>query len=166
MSLVEEVREKGSVRVEWKKGNPVVNWAEHRNIFKILWNMVIVSVTTYAPIRLKNWIYRNFLGMKIGKNSGIAIGVKVDYIYPELIEIGDNVIVGQEATLLTHEYMQDHLRFGKVVIEDGACVGAHSIVRSGVKIGKNSVLGIGSMAHEDIDEGEVWVGRPMKKIKG
>lgn len=50
MRLLDEVKEKGVVRVEWKKGNPVVNWTEHRNILRIIWNILIVWATTYAPI--------------------------------------------------------------------------------------------------------------------
>jgi len=165
MNIKERVEEEGTVYIPWSETNPVFSWVKHRNVFRILLNILVIWSTAYAPLRLKNFLYRHILKVKIGKDSALAPGVRLDYVYPDLIEIGDDVIVGQDAVILTHEYMQDHLRFGKVHIEDGACVGAKSIVRSGVTIGEKAVLGIGSMAHKDIGEGEVWVGRPMQRLK-
>lgn len=49
--------------------------------------------------------------------------------------------------------------------EDGAFIGGNSIILKGVKIGKNSVVGAGSVVTRDIPDGEIWAGNPARKIR-
>lgn len=52
-----------------------------------------------------------------------------------------------------------------VRIKSGAWIGGHSIILKGVTIGKNSVIGAGSIVTHDIPDNEVWAGNPAKYIK-
>lgn len=52
-----------------------------------------------------------------------------------------------------------------IYIEDGAFIGGNSIILKGVKIGKNSVVGAGSVVTRDIPDGEIWAGNPARKIR-
>ena len=54
---------------------------------------------------------------------------------------------------------------GPIVIEEGAWLGAHVTVCSGVKIGKNSIIGAGSVVTKDIPSYSVAVGVPARVIK-
>lgn len=53
----------------------------------------------------------------------------------------------------------------EVYISEGAFIGAHSIILKGITIGKNSVIGAGSVVTQDIPNDEVWAGNPAKFIK-
>ena len=52
-----------------------------------------------------------------------------------------------------------------IVIEDNVFIGADCIIRKGVTIGKNSVVGMRSMVLHDIPANCVAVGNPAKVIK-
>ncbi|HXW99091.1 MAG TPA: hypothetical protein VEI51_05160, partial [Methanomicrobiales archaeon] len=52
--------------------------------------------------RINRSIYR-LRGSKIGKNVQITHGVFLEEIYPELITIGDNVQIGPNVIIVTHD---------------------------------------------------------------
>ena len=136
-----------------------------RNIFRILLNAFTLKVSGCLPLRAKNIFIRRCFGMKIGRNVGIAPGVFFDVLYPELITIQDNAIIGYKVNVLCHEAIQHKLRIGRVVIKDNAVIGAFSTIRSGVTVGKNSIVAMNSFVNKDIPDNELWGGVPARKIK-
>ena len=52
----------------------------------------------------------------------------------------------------------------KVVIEDSVFIGAYSIILKGVTIGKNSIVGAGSVVRESIPPNQIWAGNPAKFV--
>jgi len=54
---------------------------------------------------------------------------------------------------------------GKVLIKEGAFIGAGSILLKGVMIGRHSVVGAGSVVTKDIPDNEIWGGNPAKFIR-
>ena len=53
----------------------------------------------------------------------------------------------------------------EVIIKSYAFIGADSIILKGVCVGKNSVVGAGSVVTKSIPDNEVWAGNPAKFIK-
>jgi acetyltransferase-like isoleucine patch superfamily enzyme len=51
-----------------------------------------------------------------------------------------------------------------IVIGPDAFIGAHTIVLKGVTIGRGAVVGAGSLVASDIPDGEIWAGRPARRI--
>lgn len=49
-----------------------------------------------------------------------------------------------------------------ITIEDGAIIGAKVVIKAGVKIGKNSVVAMGSVVTKDVPENVVVIGIPAK----
>ena len=47
-----------------------------------------------------------------------------------------------------------------VTIEDGAIIGARSVIKAGVTVGKNSVVAMGSVVTRDVPENVVVIGSP------
>jgi len=91
------------------------------------------------------------------------------------IEIGDDVMMGSGI----HMYVHNH-RFDKmdvpliqqgyypskgICIKDGAWIGANSILLPGVTIGRNSVVGAGSVVTKSVPDFSVVGGNPAKFIK-
>lgn len=52
-----------------------------------------------------------------------------------------------------------------VIIKENAFIGAHSIILKGVTIGKNSIIGAGSVVTRSIPDNQIWAGNPAKFIR-
>jgi serine acetyltransferase len=125
---------------------------------------VITNSLKHLPsLALKRGILRR-LGMKLGKNVTIASGVTLDYFFPELIEIGDNTIIGMDAMLLTHEFLHDRWRSGKVTIGSNVLIGARSTVLAGVTIGDGAKISAMSLVHKSVPEQAFVGGVPIGVI--
>ena len=90
------------------------------------------------------------------------------------IYVGNHVMFGPHVTLTTAnhpiapELREKGLQYAKdIVIEDNVWIGANVTVLPGVTIGKNSVIGAGSVVTKDIEADTVAMGipcRPVRKI--
>lgn len=52
-----------------------------------------------------------------------------------------------------------------IIIKDGAWIASGVIVCGGVTIGKNAVVGAGSIVTHDIPDNEMWIGQPARYHK-
>lgn len=107
-------------------------------------------------------------GGKIG--TGCALyGVNFDYNFSFLIEVGNNVRMSFGVTIVAHDALvQDcingYTKIGKVIIEDNVIVGCNTTILPNVHIGKNSIIGAGSVVCKDVEPGIVVAGNPAKYI--
>lgn len=103
--------------------------------------------------------------LRIGNNCGFS-GVTIWCF--DKITIGNNVRVGANVTIMDGDAHQDDPRAGKncpIKIEDNVWIGANAIVLKGVTIGRNSLIGAGSVVAKDIPENVVAAGNPCRVIK-
>lgn len=166
------------------------DWYQPGNRIKLfLWylvNLIFINSYTPIPIIFKLFILRLF-GARIG--VGVMIKPKVNIKYPWLLEIHDNVWIGenawidnlakvtihsnvcisQGAMLLcgNHNYKKTtfDLMLGEIILEDGVWIGAQSVVCPGVKCKSHSVLTVGSVATKDLEAYSIYQGNPACKIK-
>lgn len=157
-------------------------------IKRTLWFCVnAVFFTTYFPFsRFKRALLRMF-GAKVGK--GVVLKPSINIKYPWRLEIGDhawigekvwidnlvtvkignNACVSQGAMLLTgnHNYKKStfDLLTGEIIIEEGAWVGAQSVVCPGVTCASHSVLSVGSVAVKDLEPYGIYQGNPAVKVR-
>ena len=117
--------------------------------------------------------------LSIGDNSGIS---NTAITVAESVNIGRNVFIGAGCKIYDTDFhpIEAEFRFGdtaditrtktkRIIIEDGAFIGGHSIILKGTHIGENSVIGAGSVVAGNIPANEIWAGNParfIKKIKG
>ena len=96
-------------------------------------------------------------------------------LYPQLIRIHNNVVVGKRVEFVTHDglyaifnYMQKDVRVqekvGCIEVHDNVFIGANSIVLYGVSIGPNAVVAAGSVVTKDVPPNSVVGGVPAKVI--
>ncbi|MFD2614028.1 acyltransferase [Paenibacillus gansuensis] len=134
--------------------------------FKAVKNFICIQITRYTPsLRMKNWIYRNLLGMKVGEHTAFALMVMVDVFFPERIKVGSNTIIGYNTTILAHEYLTREYRLGDVVIGSNVMIGANCTLLPGVTIGDNAVVAAGSVVHRDVEAGAFVGGNPLRSLR-
>jgi len=103
--------------------------------FRALVRYSISTILYPMPFsRIKVLFYR-MCGMKIGKNVYIAPAVYIDILRPQLISIGDNVMIGMGANIAAHERTLRILSMGRVRIGNNVTIGGMTIIRNGVTIG-------------------------------
>jgi len=153
------------IRHKYKgKGNSLLEWSKYAKSLKVLRNIIAIEVAKYLPLGLKNMFYRA-IGIKVGKNVAIAYKVIFDILFPELIEIGDNTIIGYGCTLLAHEFLIKEVRIGKIKIGSNVMVGANSTILAGVTIGDNATVSAMSLVNKNVPAGAFVGGVPIKQLK-
>ena len=141
--------------------NSMRYWHRIKNPFRVVLNFVLIYACRFLPsLSLKNLIYRG-LGMKVGKDVSIGLGVMFDIFFPELIEIGDNSIVGYNATILAHEYLTHEWRRGKVVIGRDVMIGANATILPGITVGDGAIIYANSLVNRDVKPDSKVVGVPI-----
>ena len=135
------------------------------SFFKVAKNFIFIQIGRYTPsLRLKRWLYRTFLRMKIDRETSLALMVMPDLMFPEKITIGRNTIIGYNTTILAHEYLIDEYRLGDVIIVDEVMIGANCTILPGVTIGDGAIVSAATLVHEDVPAGAFVGGNPMKLI--
>lgn len=128
-------------------------------------NFIIIQVARYTPfLSVKNWLYRTFLRMEVGKKTSFALMVMPDIMFPEKITVGDNSIIGYNTTLLAHEYLIREYRLGEIVIGNEVMIGANTTILPGVTVGDGAIVSAGTLVHRDVPAGSFVGGNPMRII--
>jgi len=105
----------------------------------------------------------------IGDNTGIG-----DYVViwgGGGVEIGNNVLIAANSVITSqaHDVNAETFRLShtkaKVIIHDNVWLGAGVLVMPGVEIGKNSVVGAGSVVTKNIPQNSIAVGSPAVVIR-
>lgn len=146
--------------------NSMHNWKRIAHPLRTVKNFIIITIGRFLPsIRLKNFLYRTFLGMKIGQDVGIGLMAMVDIFHPEKISIGDKSVIGYNSTILCHEFLPDEYRLGEVEIGKNVLIGANTTILAGTKIGDGALVSAGSLVNRDVPPYTLAMGVPVKIVK-
>jgi acetyltransferase-like isoleucine patch superfamily enzyme len=142
-------------------------WNVYKTVsfWKVMKNFIIIQIARYTPfLSVKNWLYRTFLRMEVGKKTSFALMVMPDIMFPEKITVGENSIIGYNTTLLAHEYLIREYRLGEIVIGNEVMIGANTTILPGVTIGDGAIVSAGTLVHKDVPGGAFVGGNPMRII--
>jgi len=96
--------------------------------------------------------HRSIIGHNVAMGPGFAIGNDCF--------IGPNSVLGNDNWPTTDKTGFDVSRFdGKqwaIIIEDGASIGACSVILPGVRLGRNCMIAAGSVVDKSVPENHVW----------
>jgi acetyltransferase-like isoleucine patch superfamily enzyme len=142
-------------------------WHVYKTVpfWKVVKNFIVIQLARYTPfLGMKNWLYRQFLRMKVGEHTSFALMVMLDVMFPEKISVGRNTVIGYNTTILAHEYLIKEYRLGPVVIGDEVMIGANSTILPGITIGDGAIVSAGTLVHKDVPPGYFVGGNPMRVI--
>ncbi|HGN9470599.1 TPA: DapH/DapD/GlmU-related protein [Providencia stuartii] len=153
------------------KGIPLI---KNKGVIKLGKCVTLISGIIYNPVGGNKTI------ISVNKNAKLTIGHKtgisnsIIYCRKE-ISIGCDVYIGANVHIYDTDFhsidIKSRLTEGdqgiskKITIEDGVFIGAHSIILKGSHIGKNCVIGAGSVVTGKLDNDSVYAGNPIKLIK-
>ena len=135
------------------------------------------NVVIGAGTKIWHWCHIS-KGAKVGKNCTIGQNVFLG----ESVKIGDNVkiqnnvsvyagvtikndvFVGPSAVFTNVKFPRSKInqkkKFTKTLVENGATIGANATIICGIKIGKNSFIGAGSVVTKSVKNNTLVFGNP------
>ncbi|MFC7154638.1 acyltransferase [Halomarina halobia] len=144
--------------------NSLQHWTDAKSPLRVTLNYLLVLLARIAPsLRLRNRALRR-AGVTVGEGVSWGLEATPDVFWPERITLEDHCIVGYDAVLLCHEFLQDEYRLGDVVVGERAMIGAKAVVLPGVTIGAGAQVGANSLVVEDVPPGETVVGVPAEPV--
>lgn len=103
--------------------------------------------------------------VEVGANTTVQKGLDRPTIIGAGTKIGPNCNIGHQANIGKHCLITGSTMLaGSVTIGDRSYIGPHSIIRNGVKIGKNAFVGLGSVVTKDVPDNGKVVGSPAISI--
>ncbi|MFC7215635.1 DapH/DapD/GlmU-related protein [Saliphagus sp. GCM10025334] len=140
--------------------NSLGHWTSARHPLRVAINYVVVWLIRISPsLKCKRWLMRR-LGVTVGEGVSWGLEATPDVFWPDLITLEDHAIVGYDATILCHEFLQDEYRTGEVVVGERAMIGAGAIILPGVEIGAGASVAANSLVTRDVPPGEIVAGVP------
>ncbi len=101
-------------------------------------------------------------GCNIMQNVVITndVTIKKGTIINQITSIGHDVLIGQFCEICPNVSIS-----GNCIIDDFTFIGTGAIILPGIRIGKNVIIGAGTVVTKDIEDNSVAVGSPAKVIK-
>lgn len=140
--------------------NSLRSWTEARSPLVVARNYLFIVLARVSPsLRLKNWLLRR-IGVTVGRGVSWGLESTPDVFWPDLVTVEDHAIIGYDATILCHEFLQDEYRTGEVLIGERAMVGAGAILLPGVRVGAGASVAANSLVTEDVPPDTTVAGVP------
>lgn len=108
---------------------------------------------------------------------GSGCGISGSTIYAmKKITIGDNVLIGGNCKIIDNDFHPLHenkrisqhytdIKTKSIKIGDGCFIGANTIILKGTTLGRNVVVGAGSVVHGNFPDNVIIAGNPAKIVK-
>lgn len=107
-------------------------------------------------------------GMKLAEDASIQDGFFFDPSHCYLIEIQSGCTLAPNVRLVAHDASTKRplgfTRLGRIIIEEGCFIGESVVILPNVTIGRDSVIGAGSVVTRSIPPGSVAAGNPARVL--
>jgi acetyltransferase-like isoleucine patch superfamily enzyme len=134
-------------------------------VIKSLWfyfKATLLKILLNQPYNQPKIAYLRLLGASIGNNVIISVGTYIDPLFPQLLTIEDNVLVGLEAKIMMHEFDMHEFRAGRIILKKGCLVGGFSLLRPGIEVGENATVAPASVVIHDVPPSTTALGYPAR----
>jgi len=142
---------------------------------------VYLDCSNNGKINLNDNVTLNHFCQLQARKGSITFGINSEmnnfsliYSGGSNIIIGNNVLIGPRVNIIgySHEFSEKSIPIREqkcisknIYIEDDVWIGAQCTIFAGIRIGKGSVIGAGSIVTKDILPFTINVGNPCTKIK-
>jgi serine acetyltransferase len=111
-------------------------------------------------------------GPSIVVRDGVFIGRGCEFNIRKKIIIGNGALIASGCTFIDHDHgrdpttgaLNDQCPGAPIEVGEGAWVGAKCTILKGVRIGRNSAVGAGSVVTKSVPDGEIWAGIPACRL--
>ena len=138
-----------------------------------VWKMLKISKLAIVRARYSNGTVAEHFrkqGVQIGENCDIvpsSLGTE-----PYLVSIGNHVFISKGVVFHTHdggvwifrEKVPDIRVYGTITIEDNCIIGNNAQLLPNIRIGRNSIVGAGSVVISDVPPNSIVMGVPARAI--
>lgn len=141
-------------------GWPLLRWASHMVRLHVV-RVIAGALFRGSPI----WTaYLRLNGAGLGRRVYVNTTFVSDY---NLLEFGDDVVIGAEAHISGHTVEGGIVKTGRVRLGRGVTVGLGSVIEIGVDIGANTQIGALSFVpkHTSWPGGGVYAGIPIRRLE-
>jgi non-ribosomal peptide synthetase-like protein len=134
-------------------------WASY-NALTLVFRFTFVNWIRVTPLLP---LYHRLMGARIGRRVQINTAVMADQ---NLIEIGDDTVIGGDVTLVCHSAERGRLVTAPVRIGSRVTIGLMAVVFPGCVIGDGAVVAAGAVLSKGtkVGPGEVWAGVPARRV--
>jgi Acetyltransferase (isoleucine patch superfamily) len=140
------------------------SWPDAKAAHLVVRNYLLIVLARISPsLTLKNRLLAA-VGIDIGEGVSWGLESTPDVFWPERITVGDHAIIGYDATILCHEFLQNEYRVGNVEIGTRAMIGASATVLPGVTIGDGARVAANSLVTDDVPAGTTVAGVPAAVV--
>lgn len=139
-----------------------------------------VCETAHVGSRTRIWAFAHILpGARIGADCNVCDGVFVENDVQvgdrvtiksgvqlwDGVRLGDDVFVGPNVTFANDKFPRSRAYQGRIpetVVEQGASLGANCTILPGVRIGRQAMIGAGSVVTADVPPFAIVMGNPSR----
>ncbi|ERH03467.1 MAG: bacterial transferase hexapeptide (three repeats) [Halorubrum sp. J07HR59] len=144
--------------------NSLWSWPDAKAAHLVVRNYLLIVLARISPsLTLKNRLLAA-VGIDIGEGVSWGLESTPDVFWPERITVGDHAIIGYDATILCHEFLQSEYRIGNVEIGARAMIGASATILPGVTIGDGARVAANSLVTDDVPPGTTVAGVPAAVV--
>jgi acetyltransferase-like isoleucine patch superfamily enzyme len=148
--------------------------------FSLLYSTATLRAkAAYTPYPMVRYLLLSRSGVKIGREVRINVGTVVSGSSrrPICLTLGDRVAIGPNTVFVTSSTPNDSVlyghpdvqrmikKFGPIVVEEDAWIGAAVTVLPGVTIGRGAIVGAGAVVIRDVAPWTVAVGVPARMTR-
>ena len=129
-------------------------------------NRLLQLVALYSPgaTTVRPQLHR-WRGVTIGRDVFIGTDALIETAYPDLVSIGDEVVIGIRCVIIGHFQLDDEpMRRPTVRIEDQVFVGPGVIILPNVTIGRGAVVNAGSVVTRSVPPMTMVQGNPAVPV--
>jgi acetyltransferase-like isoleucine patch superfamily enzyme len=142
-------------------GWPLITWVCYVSAIRVV---RVFGGTLYSGSPI--WTaYLRLNGARVGRRVHVNSVYLSDH---NLLEIGDDVVIGGEAHVSAHTAEHGAIRTGRVCIGRGVTIGLGSVIDIDVQIGDRCQVGALSLVpkHSRLAADGVYVGIPVRRVNG
>jgi acetyltransferase-like isoleucine patch superfamily enzyme len=154
-------------------------------IYFVRWLITRIAFVDHRWYMKLYVVFLRRLGYNLtGTPRYISGKVRIDGTDPSLITIGDDVVISSDVRILTHDFSvaridralsarngetidkdDERSKVASVSIGNNSFVGAFSLLMPGSLIGRDCIIGAGSVVRGRIPDGSVVLGNPGRIIR-